>query len=139
MPYQTCYDGPILVVRFFGTVTESDLVGSADEVMALEDRGRNTRPRLTDLRGISDSPVGYAEVANIADRVGYRPLASPIRSAFLVDRPVQLGFARMFQTLNRHPQVTIGIFEDEAAARHWLIDGAADAPDSVAPGERGEG
>jgi hypothetical protein len=129
MPYHISYDGPFLVVRFFGIVTESDLVGSADDVMAFEDQGRNTRPRLTDLRQVSDSPIGYAEVANIADRVGHRPLSSPIRSAFLVDRPVQLGFARMFQTLNQHPQVTVGIFEDEAAARSWLIDAATDATD----------
>jgi len=130
MPYQISYDGPILVVRFSGIVTESDLVGSAEDVIALEDRGRNTRPRLTDLREVSDSPIGYAEVANIANRVGHRPLSSAIRSAFLVSQPVQFGFARMFQTLNQHPQVTVGIFEDEAAARHWLIDGAAEPTDS---------
>ena len=123
MPYLVSYDGPILVVRFFGTVTESDLVGSADDVMALEDGGRNPRPRLTDLRQVADSPIGYSQVANIADLVGARPLSSPIRSAFLVGQPVQFGFARMFQTLNRHPQVTVGIFEDEAAARDWLLDG----------------
>jgi hypothetical protein len=129
MPYQITFDGSILVVRFFGIVSESDLVRSADDVMALEDRGRNTRPRLTDLRSVADSPIGYAEVASIADRVGHRPLASAIRSAFLVDQPVQLGFARMFQTLNQHPQVTVGIFEDEATARHWLTDDA-DTTDS---------
>jgi hypothetical protein len=32
----------------------------------------------------------------------------------------------MFQTLNKHPQVTVGIFEDEAAARHWLLGGSGD-------------
>ena len=126
MPYQVSYDGPILVVRFSGIVTESDLVGSADAVMNLEDRGRNSRPRLTDLRGVADSPIGYSQVASIAERVGARPLSSAIRSAFLVDRPVQLGFARMFQTLNKHPQVTVDIFEDEAAARRWLLDAAGD-------------
>ena len=128
MPYEISYDGPILVVRYFGIVTESDLVGSANDVIALEDHGRAPRPRLTDLRAASDSPIGYAEVANIADRVGHRPLSSTIRSAFLVDKPVQFGFARMFQTLNEHPQVTIRIFEDEAAARRWLVDGSVDGP-----------
>lgn len=129
MPYHISYDGPILVVRFLGIVTESDLVGSAVDVIALEDGGRNTRPRLTDLREVSGSPIGYAQVANIADRVGHRPLSSAIRSAFLVGQPVQFGFARMFQTLNRHPQVTVGIFEDEATARDWLIDVAAEPTD----------
>ena len=126
MPYLLSFDGPILVVRFFGTVTERDLVGSADDVMTLEDGGRNSRPRLTDLRGVADSSIGYAEVAGIADRVGGRPLSVAIRSAFLVDQPVQLGFARMFQTLNKHPQVTVGIFEDEAVARRWLLDDSED-------------
>ena len=127
MPYEILFDGPILVVRFFGIVTESDLVGSAEDVIVLEDHGRNTRPRLTDLRAAADSPIGYAQVAHIADRVGHRPLSSAIRSAFLVDKPVQFGFARMFQTLNEHPQVTVRIFDDEAAARRWLVDGSGDA------------
>ena len=126
MPYLLSFDGPILVVRFFGVVTERDLVGSADDVMTIEDSGRNSRPRLTDLRGVADSSIGYSEVAGIAERVGGRPLSGAIRSAFLVDQPVQLGFARMFQTLNKHPQVTVGIFEDETVARRWLLDGSGD-------------
>ena len=128
MPYEISYDGPILVVRYFGIVTESDLVSSADDVIVLEDHGRNTRPRLTDLRAAEDSSIGYGAVANIADRVGHRPLSSAIRSAFLVDKPVQFGFARMFQTLNKHPQVAIQIFDDEAAARRWLGEGSEDGP-----------
>jgi hypothetical protein len=94
--------------------------------VTLEDEGRNSRPRLTDLRGVADSSIGYSEVASIAERVGSRPLSVAIRSAFLVDQPVQLGFARMFQTLNKHPQVTVGIFEEEGAARRWLLDGSGD-------------
>ena len=97
-----------------------------ENVMTVEDRGRNSRPRLTDLRGVADSSIGYSEVASIAERVGGRPLSTAIRSAFLVDQPVQLGFARMFQTLNKHPQVTVGIFEDESAARRWLLDSSGD-------------
>jgi hypothetical protein len=128
MPYEISYDGPILVVRYSGIVTEGDLVGSVNDVLVLEDHGRNSRPRLTDLRAASDSPIGYAEVASIADRVGHRPLSSTIRSAFLVDQPVQFGFARMFQTLNEHPQITIRIFDDEAAARRWLVEGLGDGP-----------
>jgi hypothetical protein len=31
-----------------------------------------------------------------------------------------MGMARMFQTLNDNPQITIQIFEDEAAAVIWL-------------------
>jgi hypothetical protein len=34
-----------------------------------------------------------------------------------------MGFARMFQILNEHPQVTVRIFEDETSARAWIATG----------------
>jgi hypothetical protein len=57
----------------------------------------------------------------VAERTRSRPLAAPVLSAIVVSQPVQLGYARMFQTLNEHPRVTMRIFEDVVAAREWLV------------------
>lgn len=120
MAYHMGFDGPILLIRLHGTLTAADLDGLGDDLLAIEEGGTVTPPRMTDLRGITDPAVGYTEVARLADRARSRPLLAPIRSALVVTQPVQLGLARMFQILNEHPQITLRIFEDEATARAWL-------------------
>lgn len=124
MAYDVAFDGPILTIRLAGTVTAADLDGLAAEVQSIEQGGTIAPPRLTDLRGITATAVGYAEVARLADLARTRPLDMRVRSAVLVAQPVQLGFARMFQILNEHPKVTVRIFEDEPAARAWLMETA---------------
>jgi hypothetical protein len=128
MPYQIAYDGPVLLIRMFDAVAPADLDAAADEVFAIEDGGRNTPPRLTDLRDVTDAQVSNAAVARLAERARSRPLAAPVKSAVIVAQPVQLGFARMFQILNEHPRVTLRIFDDEGEARRWLAGVAPDNP-----------
>ena len=120
MAHNISFDGPLLMIRLFGTLTPEDLDAIGHEVIAIEQDGTHTPPRLTDLRDVTETAVGYLEMAKLAARSRVRPLASPIRSAMLVAQPVQLGYARMFQILNEHPKVTIRIFDDEAEAREWV-------------------
>jgi hypothetical protein len=35
-------------------------------------------------------------------------------------RPIGKGYARMFQALNDHPQITIEVFSDRETALRWL-------------------
>ena len=120
MPVDLVHDGSLLIIRLVGIIVPADLQRVADEVLALEARAAVAPPRLTDFRGILEIRIGFVEMAALAERSVARPLSTPIRSALLVNHPVQLGFARMFQTLNTHPMVTVQIFEDETAARTWL-------------------
>jgi hypothetical protein len=128
MAYRLSYDGPLLLIHLSGTLTRSDLEAIGDDVLALEQGGTNAPPRLTDLREITDAAIGYAEMSQLADRSRTRPLATRVRSALLVAQPLQLGFARMFQILNEHPNVTMQIFEDERAARAWVSGSSPDDP-----------
>jgi len=124
MPFAMSFDGPVLIFTLSGKLSGDDLQGLADQLIAIEQGGTRTPPRLTDLRGISEMAIGYPEMARLADRARSRPLRAPIRSALVVGEPVQLGYARMFQILNEHPDVTVRIFDDESAARAWLAGGA---------------
>ena len=49
-----------------------------------------------------------------------RPIPSPIRSALVASKPVQFGFARMFQMLNDNPRIQIRIFSGLEEAEQWL-------------------
>lgn len=121
MAYSLSFDGPLLLIRCFDTLTMADLGAIVDDVIELEQGGTHTPPRMTDLRAVTDSAVRYPDLAKLAERTRTRPLAAPVLSAIVVSQPVQLGYARMFQTLNEHPHVTMRIFEDEVAAREWLV------------------
>lgn len=79
-----------------------------------------TPSRVTSLADVTHVAVGFSEMLDFVARrraVGPR---QPIRSALVVAEAVQFGIARMFQTLNDHPQVTVRIFQDEATALAWL-------------------
>jgi hypothetical protein len=112
-----------VLVELSGTLTREDLESVGDEIIAIERNGANTPHRLTDFRRITNTAVGYAEMSALAERSRARPLDAQIRSALVVEHPVQMGFARMFQILNEHPQVTVRIFDDEMAARVWIATG----------------
>jgi hypothetical protein len=126
MTFRMSFEGPTLMIHFAGTLTPADLEALGDAILAVEEEGTYTPHRLTDLREITEPMVGYAEMAQLAERSRNRRLAAPIRSAILVGQPVQLGLARMFQILNDHPQITLRIFEDEGAARAWIAGGDVD-------------
>ena len=124
MAYHIAFDGSLVVIKLSGTISRADLDGVGTDLFAIERGGTFTPPRLTDLREAQDSTIGYPDVARLAERSIARPLSAPVRAALLVDKPAQLGFARMFQTLNQHPLVTLQVFEDEQAARDWLAEPA---------------
>ena len=120
MAYSISFDGPLLLIRLHGIVRIAELDAVASEVIELERGGTYTPSRLIDVRDVGDSTVRYPDLAQLAERSRTRPLAAPVRSAIVVAKPVQLGYARMFQILNEHPMITVHIFEDESAAREWL-------------------
>ena len=126
MGFEVAMHGPLLRMRFFDGLTRADLRGLADEMLACEARLPVTPSRLTSLADVTHVDVGFSEMLAFVERrraVGPR---QPIRSALVVAEAVQFGIARMFQTLNDHPQVTVRIFQDEAAALAWLGEAEGD-------------
>ncbi|HEU0076693.1 MAG TPA: hypothetical protein VFQ76_03530 [Longimicrobiaceae bacterium] len=102
-----------------GTLTPEELGRLADALLEAEGAAAVCPPRVTDLTGLTRFEVGFDDMFQMARRRRERPPANPIRSAVVASTPVQLGFARMFQTLNDHPQVTLRIFPDLDAALAW--------------------
>ncbi|GLC25143.1 hypothetical protein [Roseisolibacter agri] len=125
MGFEVRLEGPLLRMRFFDALTHADLAGLAEEMLACEARLPVTPSRLSSLTEVTHVEVGFSEMLAFVERrraVGPR---QPIRSALVVTEAVQFGIARMFQTLNDHPLVTVCIFHDEAAALAWLGEAAA--------------
>jgi hypothetical protein len=119
MPFEISDEGNFHSARLFGVLDRADLNSVMNEVERLEDEGV-LRDRLTDLTALDRIDVGFEEVFALAARRADRKAAAPIRSALVANRPVQFGFARMFQMLNDNPRIQIRIFGNLEEAQQWL-------------------
>lgn len=119
MPFEISDEGNFHSARLFGVLDRADLNAVTREVERLEDEGA-LKDRLTDLTSVDRIDVGFEEVFALAQRRAHRVVATPIKSALVANRPVQFGFARMFQMLNDNPRIQIRIFGSLEEARQWL-------------------
>jgi hypothetical protein len=118
MPFEIHDEGGFYSARLFGVLDRDDLDAVMAEIERLEDIA--TKDRLTDLTALERIDVGFEEVFALAMRRAQRPISTPIRSALVAVKPVQFGFARMFQMLNDNPRVLIRIFGSLQEAQQWL-------------------
>ena len=120
MPYTIVMEPSFLRIVFHGAVTSHDLQALANEVLAIE-AGRTVTPhRLNDFSAMTEPFLTYTAVRAFVARRKPQPLANMVKSAMVAPRPILLGFARMFQILNEHPQITIEIFATVESAEAWL-------------------
>jgi hypothetical protein len=110
----------ILTVKLPPQLTSDDLAKAADYLVALDEKLAVTPHRLTDTAAVEKVLVRYPEIEKFASQRRRAILKNAIKSAIVAPQPLHLGFARMFQTLNDNPQITIRIFSDTASAWQWL-------------------
>jgi hypothetical protein len=121
MPYTIVIEPSFLRIVFQGAVTSHDLQALANDVLAIE-AGRTVTPhRLNDFSAMTEPFLTYPVVRAFVARRKPQPLANVVKSAMVAPRPILLGFARMFQILNEHPQIAIEIFATVADAEIWLL------------------
>jgi hypothetical protein len=122
MPFSISSADGVLRITLSGTLTPEALVRMADALTEAEAAAAVCPHRVTDLTGLVRFEVGFDEMFQLARRRREMAPANPIRSALVACTPVQLGFARMFQTLNDHPRITMRIFPDLDGALAWLAE-----------------
>jgi hypothetical protein len=120
MPFQFISEPYFFLVVFFDPLTRFDLQDAADKITATEATLPLTPHRLTDLSHVSETDLTYADMLTFVERRRTRRLVNPIKSAIVASRPLQVGFARMFQILNDHPQIEVQVFDTLAEAETWL-------------------
>lgn len=122
MSQRVYMENDLLRIDLFSTVTKDDIKSALKEVEALESTRPVTPHRLTDMTGWVASENRFPEIFSLANERKKRQFNNAVKSAMVAPTPVTLGIARMFQTVNDHPQITIQIFPDMAAARAWLAE-----------------
>ncbi len=120
MPFAITIEPEYLLLTLTGELTEQDLVGIAAAADEIEGPANPVPHRMTDMTGVTDLKIAYPDVQALAKVRRMRMFPNAFKSAIVVGSPAQLGMARMFQTLNDNPQITIRIFNDQASALAWI-------------------
>jgi len=120
MAYTLREEGGILRIDFTGTMTNTDLVTGGDEVARLERSAPVVPHRIADLGPAERIEIDFHGVLALATERRLMTFKNPFKTAIVATDFVRFGFARMFQTLNDHPQITIEIFPDTAQAMEWI-------------------
>ncbi len=121
MPVTLDLESIPLVTTFSGVVTFDESRRALEEIEAAERSGHlKTWDRISDARAVIDVHLDFSDVFHFGQRRTNMPIPVPFKSAFVVATQLGLGFARMFQSLNRNPQITIEVFETMDHARDWI-------------------
>ena len=122
MPFTIDTSQPILRITLSGTLTNQDLLELGKEAARIEDSYAVVPHRLSDCRPITRLEINFAGVLSLATERLKLKFPNMFKSAIIAADVVHYGFARMFETLNDHPQIVIAIFRDEAEAMRWLSE-----------------
>jgi hypothetical protein len=118
----------MLRIVFSGTFTNDDLSCGGVEIAELEDASQTIPHRIADLRPVARLEIDFVGVLALAEARRRRRFKNPFKTAIIAEDVVHYGFARMFQTLNDHPQIVIAIFGNDKGANEWLKLPGLDAP-----------
>jgi len=120
MPITFSHDGDLLRVRAGGVITAAELHSMVTEMEGRFLSAKKWPNNLLDLTGIDLGGIGFMDMMSLAKRrEGVKP-PHPIRTAIVADSPTVTGFARMFQSLNNNPDITVQVFDSVADAEDWL-------------------
>ncbi|HWI18961.1 MAG TPA: STAS/SEC14 domain-containing protein [Vicinamibacterales bacterium] len=120
MPYSIQPSAGLLTVEYSGTLTGTDIHDSINELESLVQSLEQWPDNLVDMRSIELSALTFPDLMSVAKRREAVIPPNPIRTAIVADQPATMGFARMFQSLNHNPKITIQVFGDLAEAVAWL-------------------
>ncbi len=119
MAYQISIKNEVLQIALTGRLTANDLEGMALEAKKYESDAVVPH-RITDMTGITEMDVYYPAVMMLAEQRRQLRFPNSFKSAIIASQPQHIGYARMFQTLNNNPQITIRIFPDATSASEWI-------------------
>lgn len=110
----------IVYLTFRGHVTAEDIRDMTDLITKIEAEAKVSPDRVADLTLIEGISLNFAAIMNYAAARRIAPLKNKVKAAIVAPHPLQYGFARMFQTLNVNPDISMEIFTDQDSGLAWI-------------------
>ncbi len=122
MSFELTTPGGIMLVRVFGVFTATDLDFATTEIEIAEASSPIALDRITDLTAVERFEMGFREIYSFAIRRSIQRFSRVVKSAIVVQEPVQFGIARTYEALNENPQIKIRIVRSTSEAEAWIAD-----------------
>jgi hypothetical protein len=120
MPFELTEMAGYFVARCYGIVSPADLSEMVRRAIEVESRHPDGVDRIADFRDVEVFNIQYGTVSEFAKARREEAFTRTIKSAIVADRPVAVGFARMYQTILNHPQIELRIFPTMEEAQAWV-------------------
>jgi hypothetical protein len=114
------YNDGIVFVTFPETLSDNDFRLINMEIEIIEKEYSVVPNFIVRLNTVKTFNGNYFSVQALARQRAEITYPNTILEAIVVTNDFQMGFARMYQTVNDNPQLTIKIFKDEAKAIDWI-------------------
>ncbi|MBI2515890.1 MAG: hypothetical protein HYV95_03140 [Opitutae bacterium] len=121
MPVRLIMEADYLRIECSGRLTAQDFLQLAEAVIKLEASLGHAPNRITNLTEVQQWDVSFLDIAELTRIRKATLFPNLIKSAVVATLPVHFGMARMFQTLNKHPQIAVEIFSSPEAALEWIV------------------
>ena len=115
-----------MYARLYGVFTPPELNHLAAEAEIAEASHSVSLDRITDLTAVDRFEVGFREIYYFAIRRSTQQLTRVVKSAIVVQEPVQLGMAQMYEALMENPQIKIRILQSVKEATEWFAEPMAE-------------
>lgn len=133
MPFEITNQGAYFLARLFGVLTSQDLERFAEEAEVVENSLPVAMNRVTDITSVEAFDIDYFDVLALAARRRVRLFSKPVKSALIAQQPIEIGFSRMFQSLNDNPQIEVRVLKTLDQAIDWFAEEQPGPPLSTDP------
>ena len=120
MPFELTTQGAVLFAWVFGVFTAPELNHLASEAEIAEASHPVSLDRITDVTAVERFEVGFREIYYFAIRRSAQRFSRVVKSAIIVQEPVQLGIARTYDALNENPQIQVRTLRSVTEAIEWF-------------------
>jgi len=120
MSFEIVSDSDVMKITLRGAFNSLELVKLFEAVQAREMQLARSPHRITDLSAAAGPQLTQTDIIHAVQRIRSVRYLNEHKSAIVAPSLIQYGFARMFQMLNDHPQVVVGVFRDMESAEVWL-------------------
>ena len=121
MPYEIIQHDDYLLIRFSGTLTAADFLSMSSEAEPIEAQ-RIQVNRILDPSAVESFDFNFEGLLAFTNRRARIVFAQTSKTAVIASRPIEIGLARMFQSLNQNPQIEVRLVGDRAEALDWFAE-----------------
>ena len=119
------YKNDIIFLTFPETLSDNDFLLINKEIEIIEQKYSALPHFIVNLKNVNTFNGDYQSIQELATSRKAKKFPNHILEAIVVSNNFQMGFARMYQTCNDNPQLTIKIFQEETKAVEWIKTGGS--------------